>query len=288
MTATIKAGSHQWEVIRDLSGQHGTRKRWIVARAGPTEPLELTMRALRRVLSRATTPQEDHEKSRAELLKVMLGFAEHKYSFGALKQLKDPDEQSTKRLRTEVSVYEAISDPHLITILDKNFAHGENWIVTEYQPNGTLDNRLAEFKSDAVGALKAIRPLVNVLALLHAHSEKFIHRDFKPGNIFIGPREQLILGDAGLAFSNNAAGSRATQKFESVGTQHYMPAWAQARRLEDINPRFDVPPVDAIKTGSEVQVVLRWYLSDRNSWIRWKRWHAMPSVRCMWTLRILH
>jgi serine/threonine protein kinase len=227
-------GNYVWESIEVLSSDTGQGNVWTVAKIDPTEPIERILKALRSALSRDMVPEEDQEKARRELFDGMRDFAAHRYTLGALKQLKRPDDSAQQRLRTEAALYETISDPHLVAILDKNLS--ANWIVTEYQPNKTLEDRLASFEGDAIGTLKAIRPVVNVLARLH--SKNFVHRDFKPGNIFIGRREELILGDAGLAFSDTAG--RVTETLESVGTQHYMPAWAQGRRLEEIKPSFDV------------------------------------------------
>jgi serine/threonine protein kinase len=100
-----------------------------------------------------------------------------------------------------------------------------------------LEKRLANYRGDASAALRSIRPLVAVLAELPSH--KFVHRDFKPENIFIGREENLVLGDAGLAFYMGDS-ARPTKTYESVGTQHYMPAWAYGRRLKQIAPTFDV------------------------------------------------
>jgi serine/threonine protein kinase len=71
------------------------------------------------------------------------------------------------------------------------------------------------------------------------HKLSFVHRDFKPGNIFMGRSGELILGDAGLAYSMDER-KRATETVESVGTRHYKPAWAYGGRLEGVNPTFDV------------------------------------------------
>src|SRR5262249_51082859 len=68
------------------------------------------------------------------------------------------------------------------------------------------------------------------------HSEKFVHRDFKPGNVFIGRNGQFVLGDAGLAFYDN--GARVSLSYENVGTRDYMPAWAYGEKT-DIRPTFD-------------------------------------------------
>jgi serine/threonine protein kinase len=154
---------------------------------------------------------------------------------GAKKQLLKPDEESRSRLAREAEVYETITSPHCLKILDKNLS--KDWIITAYQPNGTMQDRLKHYRGDALAVLKAIRPLVEVLSEMH--NQAFVHRDFKPGNIFIGRKEELILGDAGLAFYMGDT-TRPTGTYENVGTRDYMPAWAYSRRLKEIKPTFDV------------------------------------------------
>ena len=140
---------------------------------------------------------------------------------GAKKQLLNSSAESVDRLILESRVYETISDPHLLKILDKDLS--EHWIITEFHPNGTLEMRLPLYKGDVMRALRDLRPLVSVLAKLHQSS--FVHRDFKPGNIFVSRSNELVLGDAGLAFYVGDSPGQ-TKTYESVGTQHYMRAWA--------------------------------------------------------------
>ena len=108
-------------------------------------------------------PDKEHklEESRRRFGDALHDFTSGKYDLGALKQLLSPTKEAKARLQTEAEVYEKISDPHLLKILDKNL--DENWIVTEFQPNGTLSDRLESFKGDALKALREIRPAVNVL-----------------------------------------------------------------------------------------------------------------------------
>lgn len=233
---TMRQGRHKWEILQDLSSGTGQGNVSIVTRRGDQEPTERMFQALARGVIKAIKTREDIETGRREFEKSMLDFIEHRYTLGALKQLKNPaDEEAKARLRMEAALYERISDPHLVALLDVNLAEQEQWLVTEYQPNGTLENRLADFKGNALATLKAIRPVVNVLAKMH--SEKFVHRDFKPGNIFIGRQSQFVLGDAGLAFYDSVA--RVSQTYENVGTREYMPAWAYGEQSE-IKPAFDV------------------------------------------------
>jgi serine/threonine protein kinase len=112
--------------------------------------------------------------------------------------------------------------------------------------------------------LKAIRPVVHVLAEMH--SKGFTHRDFKPGNIFVGKQGELVLGDAGLAYYENGKDARVSKTFENVGTREYMPAWAMSRRTE-IRPTFDVFSVGKVLWAmiAGQPTVQLWYIHEEHS-----------------------
>jgi serine/threonine protein kinase len=112
------------------------------------------------------------------------------------------------------------------------------WMVTEYFPAGSLDKSPGLFKGDALGALKAFRPLVETVAYLH--SQRIIHRDIKPANVFIGENGKLIIGDFGIAFTDEGS-TRVTVTHERVGPWDYMPQWGDTGdRLDDVKPSFDI------------------------------------------------
>jgi serine/threonine protein kinase len=111
------------------------------------------------------------------------------------------------------------------------------WMVTEYFPDGTLDKSPGRFKGDASEALKAFRPLVETIGLLHNH--KIVHRDIKPANVFIGSEGQLVIGDFGIAYDEVA--KRVTVTHERVGPWDYMPQWGDTgERLEKVEPSIDI------------------------------------------------
>ncbi len=220
-----------WKTLRELGSGGQGRVSLVVDR--DKDPIKRIIEPLKGLVP-GTNEEHKLEELRRRFGDALLDFTSGRYNLGALKQLLSPTKEAKARLQAEAGVYEKISDPHLLRILDKNL--DENWIVTEFQPNGTLSDRLVTFKGDALKSLRAIRPAVNVLAKMHTAG--FTHRDFKPGNIFIGRDGEVVLGDAGLAFYDDATGSTITQTYENVGTREYMPAWAYGERTE-IGPTFD-------------------------------------------------
>jgi len=222
----------EWVEIKTL-GEGGQGRVTLVRLEGQKDSLDGIIESIR-LLERSSNSQVK-KKAREDLGANLTEFIRDGPKVAAKKQILHPNEESISRLKREAEVYESISDPHLLKILDKDIP--ANWIVTEYQPNGTLEDQIKKYYGDAWSAIAAIRPLVSVLARLH--DARFVHRDFKPSNIFVGRSGELVLGDAGLAFYKDDS-QRVTQTYENVGTRDYMPAWAYSRRLKDINPTFDV------------------------------------------------
>jgi serine/threonine protein kinase len=160
---------------------------------------------------------------------------------GALKVFKtreagdETEAQAIERLKGEIHVLKQ-NRPGLLKLLDSN--EDERWIVTEYYPNGTLENSPLRFKGNVSFALTAIRSLVETVAGLH--DDRIVHRDIKPANVFFGNDPRLILGDFGIVYLPHLA-DRLTFTEERVGPRDYMPPWGDlGDRLEKVQPNFDV------------------------------------------------
>ena len=96
------------------------------------------------------------------------------------------------------------SHPNIVTVFDAGLTDdGEPYLIMEYMPDGSLDDRLAD------GAL----PWSEVAdvgvklagALETAHEATVLHRDVKPANVLRSPFGEPCLSDFGLArFGGNA------------------------------------------------------------------------------------
>lgn len=109
---------------------------------------------------------------------------------------------------------------HIVTILDfgTEDATGDPFIATEYAPKGSLKEMLSG-QAPLNQVVQYVKQIAN--ALRYAHDYRVIHRDVKPGNIFIGANEGLLLGDFGLSvqYSSGLVQSEGSQ---GSGTPLYM------------------------------------------------------------------
>ena len=113
-------------------------------------------------------------------------------------KIRDDEKQSLDRLKQEIEVLQQ-NRPGLPKLL--GFDIQERWMVTEYLPNGTLEDHIEEYGNSAL-ALKAFRSVVATIALLH--NENKVHRDIKPANIFIGKEHDCCSATSGWSTSRIA------------------------------------------------------------------------------------
>jgi RNA polymerase sigma-70 factor (ECF subfamily) len=135
--------------------------------------------------------------------------------------------EALARFEREAKALAALSHANLVTIFDVGTDQGVPFAVMEFLSGETLQQCLAR------GALPLKRVLdVGVAVadgLAAAHAQGVIHRDLKPGNIFLGASGQVKILDFGLArFSTPASenlGETAdylTQAGRVMGTVGYM------------------------------------------------------------------
>jgi branched-chain amino acid transport system substrate-binding protein len=125
-----------------------------------------------------------------------------------------------KRFEREAKALARLSHPHIVKVYDYGEYQGAPYLVMEYQPGGTLKDRLG----GPIPYLEAIDFLLPVArALAYAHRHGVLHRDIKPANILIDAENEPVLGDFGIAkLLETEDGATLTATGVGIGTPEYM------------------------------------------------------------------
>jgi eukaryotic-like serine/threonine-protein kinase len=104
---------------------------------------------------------------------------------------------SRRRFRREALMLSRLNHPNVEAVYDFNSEGGIDYLILEYVPGVSLDERLR------AGPLPEMETITLALQLARglsaAHAQKIIHRDLKPGNLRMTPEGVLKILDFGLA-----------------------------------------------------------------------------------------
>jgi tetratricopeptide (TPR) repeat protein len=141
----------------------------------------------------------------------------------ALIKTEKLDDATRIRVTREARAMGRLGDhPNIVTIHDLGDHEGQPYIVIPVMPGGDVEGLIEKAPErrlpieQAVGIAKAI-----CRGLEYAHSKGIIHRDIKPGNVWLSADGTAKIGDFGLAVAVDLP--RLTQSGMMVGTVTYMP-----------------------------------------------------------------
>lgn len=171
----------------------------------------------------------------------------------AIKFLSDDlsrDRNAVERFQREARAASGLNHPHICAVYDIGEHAGQHFIVMELLEGAPLDQTIGG-KSLANDRLVDLA-LQIADALETAHAKGIVHRDIKPGNIFITDRGQAKLLDFGLAKGQSAEPAAAgettlehlTSAGEVLGTIAYMSP--EQVRGEPLDSRTDLFSLGAV------------------------------------------
>ncbi len=135
----------------------------------------------------------------------------------AIKLLRDATEAS--RFEREMHTLATLRHPGIVSLLDAgSTAEGTPFLVLELRREPTLATRLSHGPIAPERVLTIARGLAEALAYLHERG--VVHRDVKPGNVFVDEHDTTRLTDFGIA-RVAGAGSLTATGF-TMGTARYL------------------------------------------------------------------
>src|SRR5580765_3213282 len=133
-------------------------------------------------------------------------------------KLLAPD-ADTARFEREARAVASLAHPNITQLYDYGEADGRPYMVLEYLPGGTLEqrlqtgNRMSDENTWQIAAELAA-------GLAHAHSRDVVHRDLKPANVLFDSEGRAKIADFGIARLGNA--STLTEDGTVMGTASYI------------------------------------------------------------------
>ena len=128
-------------------------------------------------------------------------------------------DQEAQHFQQEAETIAALAHPSIVRVLDFDVQEGLCFLVMEYAPGGSLRQR---HPAGTVVPLSLIVSYVQQVAtaLQYAHEHKVVHRDVKPQNLLLGRRQEVLVGDFGIATTAHSTTSLSAEA--AVGTLAYM------------------------------------------------------------------
>ena len=154
------------------------------------------------------------------------------------------DETTLERFRLEARAASSLSHPGICTVFDIGDDAGSPFIVMEALKGETLKDRIKRAPIKVSDVLDLAIQLAD--ALEAAHSQGIVHRDIKPGNIFVGEKNRVKILDFGLAKLVQPTNATATMSADdqltvpgsTLGTVSYMSP--EQARGEEVDARSDL------------------------------------------------
>ncbi|HLV86423.1 MAG TPA: protein kinase [Candidatus Sulfotelmatobacter sp.] len=151
------------------------------------------------------------------------------------------DSVALERFRREARSASALNHPNICTIYDIDVHQGREFIAMEYLDGQTLALYIAGRRAAGTELVAKLgMPIAEALAA--AHSKGVIHRDIKPGNIFVTQSGLVKVLDFGVAKlvaeSDQYDASTLTETNTVTGTLAYMSP--EQLRGENLDARSDI------------------------------------------------
>jgi len=152
------------------------------------------------------------------------------------------NQEALARFHREAEITSHLGHPHLVNVIDFGQAEsGEPYLVMEYLDGEDLDHRLRRVNQLPIETVvHVVRQVASALGA--AHDQGVVHRDLKPGNVFLlqipGEPDFVKVLDFGIS-KVKAARTQLTSAAAIMGTPNYMSPEQASGMVDEIDHRAD-------------------------------------------------
>ena len=152
------------------------------------------------------------------------------------------NQEALARFHREAEITSHLGHPHLVAVFDFGQAEsGEPYLVMEYLEGEDLDQRLRRVgRMPIETVVRVVKQVASALGA--AHDQGVVHRDLKPGNVFLlqipGEPDFAKVLDFGIS-KMKAARTQLTNASAVMGTPNYMSPEQATGMVEDIDHHAD-------------------------------------------------
>jgi serine/threonine-protein kinase len=122
------------------------------------------------------------------------------------------------RFEREARAAASLSHPNIAGLYDYGEADGRPYMVLEYLPGGTLEERIRRGPLPDAETRRVGEGIAAGLA--HAHARDLVHRDLKPANVLFDAEDRPKIADFGIA--RMTGGGTLTEAGTVLGTASYI------------------------------------------------------------------
>ncbi|CAL5373056.1 unnamed protein product [Camellia sinensis] len=127
----------------------------------------------------------------------------HNDDWVAIKKIRHRDNDGIEQVMNEIKLLSSVSHPNLVRLLGCCIENGEQILVYEFMPNGTLSQHLQRERGAVLPwtiRLTIATETAHAIAFLHsAMNPPIYHRDIKSSNILLGYNFNSKVADFGLS-----------------------------------------------------------------------------------------
>ncbi|XP_057974045.1 wall-associated receptor kinase-like 14 isoform X2 [Malania oleifera] len=126
----------------------------------------------------------------------------HSNDWVAIKRIRHRDADCIEQVMNEIKLLSSVNHPNLVHLLGCSIENGEQILVYEFMPNGTLSQHLQRERGNGLPwpiRLTIASETAQAIAHLHSANPPIYHRDIKSSNILLDYDFRSKVADFGLS-----------------------------------------------------------------------------------------